>query len=117
MVRIALILSLLASPALAFQSQNGLRVTQSAGQIEVAPSPGQSAPASWCAAGEFVISQMGLPPSTPIWRLSEPPRKAGQGVMFSLTANGAAQKSGVIQFGDTDAAFTAAAAQALCWTL
>ena len=110
MVRIALILSLLASPALAFQSQNGLRVTQSAGQIEVAPSPGQSA-------GEFVISQMGLPPSTPIWRLSEPPRKAGQGVMFSLTANGAAQKSGVIQFGDTDAAFTAAAAQALCWTL
>lgn len=104
----------LATPAMAFQAKNGLTVIETAGQIQVQASPGQSAPESWCAAGDFALSRLGLPPATKLWRVSAAPRHRAEGVVFSLSPEGAAQKSGVLQLGEDDAAFTAAAAQALC---
>jgi hypothetical protein len=70
---------------------------------------------AWCAAGDYVITILGLPSDTPLWRVSEPPRKPGKGIIFALSPEGAATTSGLFQFGDNDASLTAGAAQALCW--
>jgi hypothetical protein len=115
MLRTVTLLSLIAAtPAMAFQARNTLMVQGSEARITVAPSAGQAAPQSWCAAGDFVIRALGRSPTTPVYRISQAPRRAGQGVEFSLQADGAAAKSGLIEFG-TDAAITAGHAQALCW--
>lgn len=104
----------LAGPALAFQARNSLDVEGSEARIIVAASPGQAAPQSWCAAGDYVIRALSMPPSTAVYRLTEAPRRAGQEVTFSLQPEGAAGKSGLIEFG-TDASVSAGHAQALCW--
>ncbi|MGL5010073.1 MAG: hypothetical protein ACRC6I_09330 [Paracoccaceae bacterium] len=109
----ALILSTL--PAHAYLAQNSLRVTGTAERFEVLASPGMGATRAWCAAGDFAITILGVPQSTPIWRLSEPPRKAGEGIAFALSPAGAASTSGLFQFGPSDASLTASAAKALCW--
>ncbi len=49
----------------------------------------------WCAAGDYVMRNLRLPGSTPIFRLSPPPRRAGQGVWFSLDPEGASARTGV----------------------
>jgi hypothetical protein len=38
----------------------------------------------WCAAGRYVTETLGLPPTTLVYRLSPPPRKAGKGITFTL---------------------------------
>jgi hypothetical protein len=38
----------------------------------------------WCAAGRYVTETLGLPPTTRVYRLSPPPRKAGKGITFTL---------------------------------
>lgn len=114
MLRITFILSLLSSPALAFQARNDLTVTGDEAGFTVAASAGQSAPFSWCAAGDFVIRALGKPSATPIYRISPTPRRAGQGVQFSLNPEGAAPKSGLIEFGDQDGEVPAGHAQGLC---
>ena len=43
----------------------------------------------WCAAGDYVIRSLGLPPATPIYRTSPPPRPGGAGIDFSLSPEGA----------------------------
>ena len=116
MIRSALILTLipLASPALAFQARNGVEVTGSAQRIEVQPSAGQAAPQSWCAAGDFVLRGLGLPGTTPVYRMTPPPRRGGEGVVFSLSPEGASARTGVVQLGADDNALSAAHAQAMC---
>lgn len=114
MFRCVLLLSLLASPAMAFTARNGVEVTGSADQIDVQPSAGQAAPQSWCAAGDFVIRGLGMPATTRVYRVSPPPRKGGEGVIFSLSPDGASDRTGLILFGQTDNALSAADAQALC---
>ena len=79
MFRSVLLLSLLATPAMAFQARNEARVSGTADRIVVAARPGLAAPDSWCAAGDFVIRSLGLPAATPIYRLSPPPRVRGGG--------------------------------------
>ena len=114
MFRSILVLSLIASPALAFTARNGVEVQGSADQINVEPSAGQAAPESWCAAGDFVIRALGLPGSTPLYRLTPPPRRAGETVEFSLSPEGASERTGLLQLGQSDASLSAAHAQALC---
>lgn len=114
MFRSFLLLSLLASPALAFETRNGAEVQGSAEHIEVQPTPGQASPESWCAAGDFVIRGLGMAGRTLIYRVSPPPRRGGEGVVFSLSPEGASERTGLLQIGVHDNAVTAAHAQALC---
>lgn len=106
---------LLAVPAAAFQAQNRLWVDAAGeGRFVVQPSAGQSAPESWCAAGDYAIRVLGLAPATPIYRLSVPPRGKGGAVTFGLSPEGAAAASGVLRLNEVGAAFSAGAAQGLC---
>ncbi|MBL9056005.1 MAG: hypothetical protein JNJ84_06980 [Rhodobacteraceae bacterium] len=121
-MRLALltVLVLAAAPAAAYTTRLGERVeARGEGQFEVLASAGQGAAASWCAAGDYVLHRLGLPPETRIWRLSAPPRAAGQGVTFGLSAAGA-QGSGLFNFGfkpGAETGLTAAFAENLCFGL
>lgn len=114
MFRSILLLSLIASPALAFTARNGVEVQGSADQINVEPSAGQAAPESWCAAGDFVIRGLGLSGTTLVYRLSPPPRRGGEGVTFSLSPEGTSERTGLLHIGTHGNAVTAAHAQMLC---
>lgn len=114
MFRSILLLSLLATPAMAFTARNGVEVQGNSDRIEVQPSAGQAAPQSWCAAGDFVVRGLGMPASTPVYRITPPPRRGGEGVTFSLSPEGASEKTGVFVFGQADNSLTAGLAQALC---
>jgi hypothetical protein len=117
MIRTTLALLLLTTPAHAYLSQNSLHVQGDASAFVVQASPGMSAPDAWCAAGDYAIRYLGLARSDRIWRVSEPPRRAGQGISFATSGTGAASKSGLIRLNETDASLTATAAQGLCWGL
>lgn len=114
MFRCLLLLSLLASPAMAFQARNGAEVTGTATEIVVVARPGLSSSESWCAAGDFVIRALGQPATTPLYRVTPPPRRAGEGVTFSLSPEGATDRTGLLLLGDRDASLSAGHAQALC---
>ena len=114
MLRSILLFSLLASPAMAFEASNGLLVIGNSDQIEVQPSPGQGASQSWCAAGEFAIRALGQPGTTPVYRVSPPPRRKGEAVSFSLSPAGASDRTGLLQLGAQDNTISAAHAQSLC---
>jgi hypothetical protein len=106
-----------AAPAHAYLAQNDLRVEGRSNGFEVLASPGMGPSRAWCAAGDYVVVILGMPSTTPVWRVSPPPRKPGEGIMFALSAAGASTDTGLAQFGQTDATLTAGAAQALCWGL
>lgn len=114
MVRFVLVLSLLASPAMAFQARNGAQVSGTATQIVVVSRPGLSSSESWCAAGDFVIRALGQPAATPLYRVTPPPRRVGGAVTFSLSPEGATDRTGLLLLGDRDASLSAGHAQALC---
>ncbi len=79
------------------------------------PWRGRSAPTDfWCAAGDYAIRRLHLAPTAMIWRASEPPRRAGEGIDFTLRPEAAASSSGLITLGGEDAGLSAGAAQALC---
>lgn len=107
---------LTAAPAHAYLAQNDLRVEGRGNSFEVVAAPGMGASPAWCAAGDYAVVILGLPSSTPLWRISAPPRKAGEGILFGLSPEGAATDTGLVQFGETDASLTAGAARALCET-
>jgi hypothetical protein len=109
-----LLLSFLASPAMAFQARNDAQVTGTAAEIVVASRPGLSSSESWCAAGDFVIRALGQPATTPLYRVTPPPRRAGETVTFSLSSEAATDRTGLLLLGDRDASLSAGHAQALC---
>ncbi len=97
-----------------FLALNGLRVAPAGGQeFHVAFGGLTGNDDFWCAAGDFVLRGLGLPPSTRIYRTSPPPRHAGEGVDFSLSDARAAD-SGFTRFGARDKGLSAAAAQHYC---
>ncbi|GHC48183.1 hypothetical protein [Neogemmobacter tilapiae] len=107
----------LAGPAQAFMAENDVRVAaMDGGQFLVGPVPGMGAAASWCAAGDYALRKLNLAPTDRIWRVSVPPRKQGEGVVFALTGDGASPKTGLVRIPD-DGSMTVAGAQALCWAL
>lgn len=114
MLRTAVLLSLLSSPAFAFQARNNAEVSGTAERIVVASRPGLASSESWCAAGDFVIRALGMPSTTKVYRISPMPRKVGEPVEFSLSATGATDRSGLLQLGPDDAELSAGHAQSLC---
>lgn len=114
MFRAALILGLLASPAMAFTAKNAARVTGNSEQIVVASRSGLSDAESWCAAGDFVIRSLHMPAGTQVYRVSPPPRKPKEAVVFSLSAKGASAKTGLNTLGGAANSVSAGHAQSLC---
>lgn len=108
----ALCLSLLPTVAPAWIADNGLVVEKSAGGFTV-PYRGLSGPRDfWCAAGDYVVEALGLPPDTKIYRTSSPPRRSGQGISFSLSPENA-KKPGIVLFSG-ERGVSAAHARAFC---
>lgn len=93
----ALALAALAStPAAAYQAVNGLVVVPDTAGGFFVPYRGLSGdPAFWCAAGDYVVNFLNLPSGTRIFRVSEPPRRSGEGIQFSLLPDGAASRTGL----------------------
>ncbi len=86
----------LAVPSTWFRAVNGMWVQPETPRKFYVPWNGDPGPGVFfCAAGDYVIRRLGLPQSTRIFRLSEPPRRAGEGIWFSLDAEGAASRTGV----------------------
>jgi hypothetical protein len=113
----ALALGLLANPASAFLAQNDFTVRPlDNGRFEVRPRGKLGVSDAWCAAGDYVIRLLDLPRSTMIWRISEPPRRSGESIVFSLSSQGAASSTGLVGIGSSGAAVSASHAQALCQT-
>jgi hypothetical protein len=109
----ACVLAALAFPAHAFLATNDLIVEPSAeGSFHVPYRGLNGASDFWCAAGDYVIRHLHRSPDTRIFRLSSPPRRAGQGVTFSLSSEGA-KKTGLLTFGDRRSV-TASHARQLC---
>ncbi len=91
----ALLIAFTPSAAPAWIAKNGLIVEPVPGGFEV-PYRGLSAAREfWCAAGDYVVRELDLPPDTLIFRTSSPPRRSGQGIRFSLSPEGA-KKPGII---------------------
>jgi hypothetical protein len=96
----ALMAAGLAFPAAAFQSQNNFTVRQLDNtRFEVLSRGGLGNTDAWCAAGDFVIRGLRLPRNTQIWRISEPPRRSGQSIVFSLSSEGASATTGLVSIG------------------
>ena len=67
----------------------------------------------WCAAGDYVTRKLRLPGRTPIFLTTPLPRRAGQGLAFSLSPEGAAPRTGVTIFGNSGPANSVSASIAL----
>ncbi len=104
----------LALPAHAFQARNGMTVAPSGGQDFTVKFDSQAADADyWCAAGDFAQRSLGLASKTRVYRMSPTPRKAGQGISFTLDAAKASGQTGITTFGGlNDGAFSAGGAAA-----
>ena len=106
---------LLATPAGAFTAQNGFIVNAEGADAFTVPWRGKSGAADfWCAAGDYAIRRLHLAPTTMVWRASEPPRRAGEPIAFTLRADQAASSTGLVVLGAEGAGLSAAGAQSLC---
>jgi len=115
MIRLALALTLVALPAAAFTARNNMQV-QPTGDVSFhVPWSGDSAPtAFWCAAGDYVLHRLGAAPDTVIYRTSPVPRRSGQGVDFSLSAQASVGETGLAVWGTHNGGLTAAFAANFC---
>lgn len=68
----------------------------------------------WCAAGAYANSQLRAPATAQIFRISPPPRRAGQGVAFSMNPQGAAGNTGLQTIGGPRPSMSVAAARQQC---
>jgi hypothetical protein len=85
-----------ASPASAYIAINGLVVQDDGqGNMFVAYQGLSGDPAFWCAVGDYVLNFRDMPSGTRIYRTSEPPRRQGQGISFSLSPENAASRTGL----------------------
>ncbi|MDZ7908118.1 MAG: hypothetical protein U5N10_07845 [Gemmobacter sp.] len=111
----ALALVLAAGPGSAFTASNGLKVTDQGGGTFLVAYGGKSGPrAFWCAAGDYAQRVLRLGVTDNLWRMSEPPRGAGQGVIFSVSPQGAATDTGIARFGPPSGRFSVGRAQNYC---
>ena len=113
MKRILAIALLAATPASAFIAENDLIVRSTGGVTFEVPYRGLSgASAFWCAAGDYVVRELHQPVTTKIYRTSSPPRRAGNGVTFSLSPEGA-KRTGLFVWGNPKG-ISASFARSLC---
>jgi hypothetical protein len=68
----------------------------------------------WCAAGNYAARKLGAKSATRIYRISEPPRRAGQGIRFSLDPAGKASRTGLNSVGADDGSLSVASAKNQC---
>lgn len=109
----ASVLIALAAPAQAFIAKNSLVVSPSGDGSFTVPYRGLSGASDfWCAAGDYVVRGLNMPSDTRIYRLSSPPRRAGQGITFSLSPEGA-KRTGLALLGG-GRSVSAAHARQLC---
>ncbi|MDH2327537.1 hypothetical protein QCN27_11740 [Cereibacter sp. SYSU M97828] len=113
MKRLAIILALAASPASAYITKEGYFVEGDAQRFHVRYEPGSAARDYWCAAGQFIDNYLGMLPTTDIYRISPRPLARGEGMTFSLSAEGAFPETGVAIFPASDH-MSAGFAAALC---
>lgn len=115
MKRTLAIALLAATPASAFVADNDLLVHATGeGRFEV-PYRGLSGASDfWCAAGDYVVTELGRSVTTRIYRISSPPRRGGTGVSFSLSPEGAT-RTGLFILGNPRGV-SASFARALCDT-
>jgi hypothetical protein len=121
MLRLVLLAAALAAaaPAQAFTSSNRMRV-EPTGPVTFSVSArggNYGAADFWCAAGEYADRRLNARQNTPIFRLSEPPRRSGQPVVFSLDPTGRASSTGLATLGRDDGAMSVAAARNQCEVL
>lgn len=90
----ACLIAIAPTAAPAWLAQNGLIVESAPGGFEVPYRGLSGARDFWCAAGDYVVRELHLPPDTLIFRTSSPPRRSGQGIRFSLSPEGA-KKPGI----------------------
>lgn len=110
---IAMLIALSPSTSLAWLADNGLIVQGNGGADFNIPFRGLSAASEfWCAAGDYVVEELHLPPDTLIFRTSSPPRRSGEGMSFSLSRDGA-KKTGLVLFSGRRGV-SAALARELC---
>jgi len=115
MIRYLLLPLVIATPAAAFTAQNDMRVNPTGNSSFSVPWRGDSAPtAFWCAAGDYVIRGLGQSPSTRVYRTSPVPRRSGQPMDFSLSAQLSVGDTGLAVFGSDDGGVSAAFAQNFC---
>ncbi|MCV6594718.1 MAG: hypothetical protein OIF48_17340 [Silicimonas sp.] len=105
---------LLASPAAAFRAQNDMQVIAEGAGFHVAYRGGRAGVSDfWCAAGDYVIRDRGQPGATRIYRTSGVPRRAGDGMRFSLSPEGA-KPTGLLRPFGSKTSVSAAEARFLC---
>ena len=91
---------LLPVPGAAFIASNGMSARQiSPTEIEVDHDARGNDTDYWCAAGDFVRKELRASDRTRIWRATPKPRKAGQGIVFTLDPQRKAEGAGLSQFG------------------
>lgn len=108
--------ALTASPAAAFIAQNGLVVEPEGATTFNVPWRGASGATDfWCAAGDYGVRVLHLTPGTMIYRASEPPRRSGEGIRFSLNPEDAASATGLVMIlGGQGGGLAVGHAQSLC---
>ena len=118
----ALVLSILlgataiAAPAQAWVASNGFVVQRIDDMRFQVNSRGRLGPSNaWCAAGDYVIKNLGLPFATPIWRASPTPQRGGEPIVFTLVPSEQHYETGLAQIGNDTGSVSASLAQQLCW--
>lgn len=97
---IFLIPLLLPISAEAFTAQNGMQVAQvGPTEIAVAHEVQQSDTDYWCAAADYAKRVLNQPGSARLWRATPKPRKAGEGIVFTLDPTKKAEGAGISQYG------------------
>lgn len=109
-----LAVALAATPATAFIASNDLVVEQQAEGFNV-PYRGESgARAFWCAAGKYAHKVLRQSPTATLYRVSEPPRRSGEGIAFSLSSSQSASRTGLANFGVSGGGLSIGHAISLC---
>ncbi len=105
-----------ASPAFAWVASNGFVVKPIDAMHFQVNSRGSLGPTNaWCAAGDYVIKNLGLPFPTMIWRASPPPQRGGEPILFTLVPSDRHYETGLAQIGNKSGGVSASLAQQLCW--
>ena len=105
-----------APAAQAFTSSNGMRV-EATGPVTFSVRAGRGnfgAAHFWCAAGQYADRRLNARQTDRIWRLSEPPRRSGQPIVFSLDPAGRASSTGLAVLGTDDGSLSVASARSQC---
>lgn len=90
-----------ASPAMAdFRAINGMWVKNlGKGEFLVQFEARPNETDYWCAAGDYAQRVLGATGKTRLYRVTPPPRKARQGIIFTLDASKSGGATGVSSFG------------------